>query len=106
MPKFLLETSLSAEGMKGVHSEGGSARRDAVRRAVESVGGRLEMFYFAFGEHDAYVVADFPDNRSAAAVSLAVNSSGALTSRMVVLLTAEDVDAAAQSEVDFRAPGA
>jgi hypothetical protein len=39
-------------------------------------------------------------------VSLAVNSSGALTSRMVVLLTAEDIDAAAQSEVDFRAPGA
>jgi uncharacterized protein with GYD domain len=53
MPKFLIETSLSAEGMKGVHGEGGSARRDAVRRAVESVGGRLEMFYFAFGEHDA-----------------------------------------------------
>jgi uncharacterized protein with GYD domain len=105
MPKFLIESSLTAEGVKGVHREGGTARRDAVRTAIESVGGRLEAFYFAFGERDAYVIADFPDSRSAAALALAVNASAALSTRTVLLLTAEDVDAAAQTAVDFRPPG-
>jgi uncharacterized protein with GYD domain len=106
MPKFLIETSLTAEGVAGVRSEGGTAREEAVRRAVESLGGRLEGFYFAFGERDAFVIADFPDHRAAVALSLAVNASGAVTSRMTLLLTSEDVDAAARSKVDFRAPGA
>jgi uncharacterized protein with GYD domain len=44
-----------------------------LRRATESVGGTLEAFYFAFGEDDAYVIADLPDNETAAAVALAVN---------------------------------
>ena len=106
MPKFLIEASLTAQGVKGVQSEGGSARREAVGKAVESVGGRLEAFYFAFGDRDVYVVADFPDNESAAAMALAVNSSGAVTTHTVVLLAPEDVDAAAKRSVEYRAPGA
>jgi uncharacterized protein with GYD domain len=106
MPKFLIEASLTVQGVKGVQAEGGAARREAVSKAVESVGGQLEAFYFAFGDRDVYVVADFPDNESAAAMALAVNSSGAVTTRTVVLLTPEDVDAAAKRSVDYRAPGA
>ena len=79
---------------------------EAVRGAIESLGGTLETFYFAFGERDAFVIADFPDRRAAAAMSLAVNASGAVTSRMTVLLTPEELDAAAKTPVDFRAPGA
>ena len=75
-------------------------------KAVESVGGRLEAFFFAFGDRDVYVIADFPDNESAAAMALAVNSSGAVTTHTVVLLTPEDIDAAAKRSVDYRAPGA
>ena len=75
-------------------------------KAVESVGGRLEAFFFAFGDRDVYVIADFPDNESAAAMALAVNSSGAVTTHTVVLLTPEDVDAAAKRSVEYRAPGA
>jgi uncharacterized protein with GYD domain len=77
-----------------------------VRGAIESLGGTLETFYFAFGERDAFVIADFPDRRAAAAMSLAVNASAAVTSRMTVLLTPEELDAAAKTPVDFRAPGA
>jgi len=77
-----------------------------VGKAVESVGGRLEAFFFAFGDRDVYVIADFPDNESAAAMALAVNSSGAVTTHTVVLLTPEDVDAAAKRSVEYRAPGA
>jgi uncharacterized protein with GYD domain len=105
MPKFLLEASLTAQGVKGVRGEGGTARREAVKQALESVGGRLEAFYFAFGERDVYVLADLPDNESAVAMAMAVNSSGAVASRTIVLLTPEEVDAAANRSADYRAPG-
>jgi uncharacterized protein with GYD domain len=106
MPKFLIEASLTTQGVKGVQSEGGTSRRTAVSQAVESAGGQLESFYFAFGDRDVYVVADFPDNASAAAMALAVNSSGAVATRTVVLLTPEEVDAAAKRSVEYRPPGA
>ena len=105
MPKFLIEASLTAQGVKGLQSEGGSARRQAVGSAIESVGGRLESFYFGFGDRDVFVVADFPDNESAAAMALAVNASGAVTTRTVVLLTTEEVDSAANRSVEYRPPG-
>lgn len=106
MPKFLAEVSYTLDGLRGVRSEGGSRRRDAVAQVAESVGGTLEGFYFAFGDRDAYVIIDLPDMESAAAVTLTVNASGAATVRTVVLLTPEEVDAAAQRSVDYRPPGA
>ncbi len=105
MPKFLIEASYTQEGVKGLQSKGGSSRRDAVAQVAESVGGRLESFFFAFGDHDAYVVVDLPDNESAAAVALTVNAAGGATVRTVVLLTPEEVDAAAQRSVEYRPPG-
>ena len=72
---------------------------------AEGLGGSLESFYFAFGETDAYVVLDLPDNRTAAAASMAVSAAGAATSEVVVLLTPEDVDAAAKMSVAYRPPG-
>jgi uncharacterized protein with GYD domain len=106
MPKFLIEASLTTDGIKGLQSEGGSARKEAVARAMESVGGRLESFHFGFGDHDVFVIGDFPDNESAVAMALAVNSSGAVTTRTVVLLTPEQVDEAVKRSVEYRAPGA
>lgn len=105
MPKYLFAASYSIDGVKGVQSAGGTSRSEAVAGVAESVGGRLESFYFAFGDQDAYVVVDLPDNESAAAVALAVNGSGAVTVRTVVLLTPEEVDAAAKRSVDYRPPG-
>ena len=106
MPKFLLEASYTQEGVKGVQSAGGSSRRDAVAQVAESVGGKLESFHFAFGDRDAYVIVDVPDNESAAAVALTVNAAGGATVKTVVLLTPEEVDAAAKRSVDYRPPGA
>jgi len=105
MAKILVKASYSAEGARGVQSAGGTSRRDAVATMAEGLGGTLESFYFAFGETDAYVVLDLPDNRTAAAASIAVNTSGGATSEVVVLLTPEDVDAAAELSVDYRPPG-
>jgi uncharacterized protein with GYD domain len=106
MPKYLIEASYSPEGAKGVQSAGGTSRRDAVAKIAESVGGSLESFYFAFGDPDLYTVVDLPDNESAAAIALTVNAAGAVALRTVVLLTPEEVDAAAKRSVDYTPPGA
>ena len=106
MPRFLIEANYTPEGVKGLQNEGGSGRREAVAQVAESVGGRLESFYFAFGDHDAYVVVDLPDNEAAAAVALTVNAAGGATTRTVVLLTPEEVDAASKRSVEYRPPGA
>ena len=106
MPKFLIEASLTTQGVKGLKGEGGTGRREAVGKAIESVGGQLESFNFAFGERDVYVLADFPDNESATALALAVNASGAVVTRTIVLLTPEELDTAVERSVDYRAPGA
>ena len=105
MPKYLIEASYTLEGVKGVQSAGGVSRRDAVAAVAESVGGKLESFHFGFGESDAYVIVDLPDNESAAAVALTVNASGGATVKTTVLLTPEEVDAAAKRSVDYRPPG-
>ena len=103
MAKFLVKASYTADGAKGVQTSGGTSRRDAVARMAEGLGGSLESFYFAFGDTDAYV--DLPDNQTAAAASIAVNTAGGASSEVVVLLTPEDVDAAARLSVDYRPPG-
>ena len=105
MPKFLFEASYTLDGVKGVQSAGGSSRRDAVADVAKSVGGSLESFHFAFGDSDAYVIVDLPDNEAATAVALTVNAAGGAKVRTVVLLTPEEVDAAAKSSVDYRPPG-
>jgi uncharacterized protein with GYD domain len=76
-----------------------------VRAALEGLGGSLESFHFGFGEADAYVIGELPDNEAAAAVAIAVNASGGATVKTTVLLTPEEVDSAAQKSVDYRAPG-
>jgi uncharacterized protein with GYD domain len=105
MPKYLIAASYTASGAAGLLKDGGTARRTAAEQALKSAGGKLEAFYFAFGEHDAYVIVDAPDNASVAAASVAINASGAVQSKTVVLLTAEEMDAATKKSVTYRKPG-
>jgi len=105
MPKYLLEVNYTLEGLKGLRYEGGSARVAAVKEATESAGGKLEAMYFAFGEHDVYVIVDYPDNTTAAGAALAVSASGAARVRTVVLVTATEIDDAAKTASTYRPPG-
>jgi uncharacterized protein with GYD domain len=105
MPRYLFEGSYTLEGLRGIQSAGGSARREAVSQLVESVGGKLISIDFAFGANDVYAICELPDNEAATAVVLAVNASGRTTLRTVVLVTPEEVDAAAQRSVPYRPPG-
>jgi uncharacterized protein with GYD domain len=105
MPKYLIHASYTAEGAKGLISEGGTGRRDAVAKVAEELGGTLETFYFAFGDDDVLTILDFPDNVSAAAVSMTVSASGLVNTRTTVLLSPEEVDEAARKSVSYRGPG-
>jgi uncharacterized protein with GYD domain len=105
MAKYLFEARYTPEGAKGVAKEGGSGRRAAIAKMAEGMGGKLESFYYAFGDVDAYVIVDMPDNVSAAAAALAVNQGGAASVKTVVLIAPEDMDKAGKKTVDYRAPG-
>jgi uncharacterized protein with GYD domain len=105
MPKYLIQASYTREGVEGVRSRGGTSRRDAVAETASSLGGQLECFYFGFGDHDAYVIIDLPDNEAAAAVALTVNAAGGAAVKTIVLLTPEQVDEAAKRSVEYNPPG-
>ncbi len=70
MAKYLYVGSYTAQGAKGTLAKGGSARREAARKAVESVGGTIESFYFGFGADDFYLIYDAPSAAAAAALAL------------------------------------
>lgn len=106
MPKFMIKASYSADGLKGLIREGGTSRRDAVKSAVESAGGKLENFLYGFGDGDLYLIVDVPDPETAAAISLTIGASGALAPQTIALLTPEQVDAAVKKNVNYRPPGA
>jgi uncharacterized protein with GYD domain len=105
MAKYLITASYTAEGAKGVLKEGGTKRRQAAEQAIKSAGGKLEAFYFAFGDSDAFVIIDAPDHASVAAASLTINASGAVRTKTVVLLTPEEIDQATKKSTTYRAPG-
>jgi uncharacterized protein with GYD domain len=105
MPKYLLHASYSAEGSKGLLKDGGTKRVNAARALIESLGGKLETLYFAFGDADVVAIVDLPDNASAAAASLAIAGTGALNGKMTVLLTPEDIDQAARKSPSYTPPG-
>ncbi|MFQ5897065.1 MAG: GYD domain-containing protein [Candidatus Methylomirabilia bacterium] len=105
MPKYLFQASYTAEGAKGLLKDGGSKRRAVVDDLTKALGGRLEAFYYAFGETDVFGIIDAPDNVTTAAVSLAVNASGAVHVKTTVLLTPEEMDQATKKTISYRPPG-
>jgi uncharacterized protein with GYD domain len=105
MPRYLFECDYTDQGTQGLLKDGGSKRRAAVERMVASVGGKVEAFYFTFGIRDAVVIAELPDNVTAAALSLAVSASGAVAYKTTPLLTPEEIDQATKKRVDYRPPG-
>jgi uncharacterized protein with GYD domain len=105
MPKYLFFVTYTAEGMKGFMKEGGSKRREAAEQAIKSVGGKIESFYYAFGESDVFVIAEFPDMASAVALSALINSSGTTTIKGVPLISPEETDQAIRKTPQYRAPG-
>ena len=83
-------------------------RRVAARQYIEAVGGKLQGFWYAFGEHDAFTLWEAPDNVSMAATALAITAGGALSSmQTTVLLSVEETVQALQkaAAIKYRPPG-
>lgn len=106
MAKYLWKVSYSVDGLRGVMKEGAASRATFIEKLTANIGGHMESFYFAFGDTDVYVIAEVPDDTTAAAISLAVASSGVGSIETVKLLTPDQVDAARAIDTGYRAPGA
>ena len=104
MPKYLVQGSYTDQGLTGLLKEGGSKRRGMVEKLAEEMGGKLEVFYFAFGSDDFVIILDLPSNIDMAATAIVAQASGMVKSRVTVLMAPEDVDQAVQRKVDFRPP--
>ncbi len=105
MPKYLVQASYTAEGLRGLQKDKASGRKQAVLNAVEPLRGKVESFYYAFGDDDVVVILDMPDNVNAAAMSLAISASGLVRLKTTPLLTVEETDQALAKSVNYRAPG-
>jgi uncharacterized protein with GYD domain len=106
VPKYLVKANYTpGEGVKGLIADGGTARVKAVEQLLASVGGKLEAFYYALGETDAYVIVDVPDEASGIALSLTVNASGLATTSTIALITPAEIDAAVKKSPLYDAPG-
>jgi uncharacterized protein with GYD domain len=109
MAKYLIQSSYTMEGLKGLLKEGGTGRRAAVEQALQALGGTLEAYYYAFGDTDLFVIWDLPDNVSASAAALVANAAGASKIKTTVLITPEEVDQATELAKElgaaYRPPG-
>ena len=107
MPLYLSKFTYTPETWARLSREP-EDRRDAAQAYIESVGGTLHGFWYAFGEHDGYNLWEAPDNVSMAATALAIGAGGALGSiQTTVLLTVEDTLAALEkaSSIRYQRPG-
>jgi len=105
MPKYLIQGRYTAEGIQGLVKDSASGRRADVQAAVTALGGKVEAFYYAFGDDDAVIIVDLPNSIKAAALALSTSGSGAVRVRTTPLLTVEDVDQALEVKTQYRAPG-
>jgi uncharacterized protein with GYD domain len=94
---YLVQASYRGEGVEGLCKDGGSWRRAAVAQACERAGGRLEAFYFAFGEHDVVAIMDLPNNVTTAGLAQ-ILAEGKVDLTTTVLVAPEDIDEAAKAK--------
>ncbi len=105
MAKFMFRLRSTQSGLQGLVKEGFAARESYARGLIESVGGKVEAFYWTYGEDDLVLICD-ADAASAVALSLTVNSSGAYNLSTTPLLTSAEMDQARAKMPQYRSPGA
>jgi uncharacterized protein with GYD domain len=104
MAKFLVQATYTTDGLRGLQKEKASGRQDVVRRAVESLGGKVESMYFSLGDYDVILIIDVPDVIAGTALAVAVSASGLVRTRTTPLLSIEEADRALSKVVEYRPP--
>jgi uncharacterized protein with GYD domain len=105
MPKYLYQGSYTDQGLQGLMKDGGSKRVEVTKKAIESLGGRMETYYFALGGKDFFIIVEAPDNINATIGSLIANASGTVEIGITALISPEDVDLAVKQTIDWSPPG-
>ena len=105
MPKYLFQASYTVDRLKGLLQDGGTKRRETVERLIHDLGGKVESFYYAYGQDDVIAIADLPDSVTTTAIALTIGASGAVNLKTTVLVTPEEVDEAVTKSVNYRPPG-
>ena len=106
MPKYFIEATYTAEGLRGLQKDKASGRRQALIKAVQSLEGKLEACYYSMGDRDVIAIVEAPDAVSVAALSLAASATGLLRVKTTALLSVEEVDRALEKKHSYRGPGA
>ena len=102
--RYLVRADLTPEGIKNLQKQPPTALKAGVAKFVESVGGKLEFWYFDYGESTAYSVIDYPDDIAAATAQLSANAAGFARVRIRPLLSAEEMDKAVEKFPPIRVP--
>jgi uncharacterized protein with GYD domain len=105
MPKYLYQGSYTDKGLQGLMKDGGTKRMEVTRRAIESLGGKMEAYYFALGGNDFFIILEVPDNVNAITGSLIANASGTVRVSITALVSPEEVDQAVKQTMDWQPPG-
>ena len=105
MAKYLYQGSYTDKGLKGLMKDGGSKRVEVTKKAIESLGWKMEAYYFALGGKDFFIILEAPDNIKAIAGSLIANASGTVKVNTTVLVSPEEVDQAVKQTMDWTPPG-
>jgi uncharacterized protein with GYD domain len=92
MAKYLVKVSHNADEIDSLLKEGASSRKKTVEELVAPMGGKLETFYYAYGNHAVYYISGIPDDTTAAALELTLNRSGLLTCTTLVPISSQDID--------------
>lgn len=105
MPKYLYHGSYTDKGLKGLMKDGGTKRVKVTKKAIESLGGKMEAYYFALGGTDFFIIIELPDNVKAIAGSMIANASGTVKVNITALVSPKEVDMAVKQTMNWRPPG-
>ena len=105
MPKYMLQASYTAEGLRGLMKDSASGRRDSIQKAMKSLGGKLDSMHYCFGKQDVVIIVDLPDNMAAAGFATQASSTGLTRVITTPLLTVNEADKALKVKSKYRSPG-
>ncbi|MCS5647868.1 MAG: GYD domain-containing protein [Dehalococcoidia bacterium] len=106
MSKFMYSGNYTKRGIKGLLKDGGTVRKEETIRLVESLGGKIEAYYWCYGRTDFVMIMDFPDHTTVTGMALNISASGTFTGNLTPLISVEEMDEMVKVSIkSWKAPG-